>query len=439
MSAPTLYLYRSLIAPMGTSRKSGVDFFDYLIFLPSIWIPAALGLSLRLIGPLFVVVPIASCILYAALRRAPPPRLLTALILYCIVVAGLSEYQLFPASWQIYFFQDAIVRQLVPLVGFWAVAWASSAYFHRMLLTGRPFFGASLVLILAFVSAPLAMFKDGLLYPGDGPLRSMFTLYGAFINNIVIGMFFLLGYVFLSKGWRRGAAIALFLAIFAATQFLQFRIFALLVLALLLGFPSRLLLAGLIAAFVCVYAIGLHYIPEMMLASPDSGIRLAFIKDALSSVVDSHGLGIGYGTESVRWVYHFPSMPVFRFLPDPARMTHARMLEALSTGVHNSFIQALLRTGVIGFALFTAAFFAVFPRASLPRLVRSHACVVFALIFLACFVNPALESPAQAVGVGLVYGYLFALKRCFVGTLQTKAVPVEISPSPLSLGLQPST
>ena len=92
-------------------------------------------------------------------------------------------------------------------------------------------------------------------------------------------------------------------------------------------------------------------------------------------------------------------------------MTHERMLEALSTGIHNSFVQSLLRTGVIGFALLVAAFAAAFPpKAGVSTAVRNHAATVFALITIACFVNPALESPVQVVGVGFVFGYLAALR-----------------------------
>ena len=83
-------------------------------------------------------------------------------------------------------------------------------------------------------------------------------------------------------------------------------------------------------------------------------------------------------------------------------MTHERMLEVLSTGIHNSFVQSLLRTGVIGFGVsLVAAFSSAFPpKAGVSTAVRNHAATVFALITIACWVNPALESPVQVVGVG---------------------------------------
>lgn len=391
------------------SRVAAYDILDLWLFFPSILIACALGLSLRLIGPFFVVVPLLTCIAYASLRLTVPPRLLSVFLAFCIFMAALSLFRVVPRSWQIYFMPEAVFRQLVPMVGFWAVAWASKAYFWRQIPTGEPFFGTSTVLFLTMVVAPLVMLQQGLRYQGDGPIHAMLVLYGAFINNVMIANFFLLSRIFFTKDWRRYAALLVFIIIVATTSFLQFRIFAVVLFAVLLGAPARWVAIGLVFVFVVTYAIGLGYVPEMVRLSPDSGLRLAFIRDALKSVMDTHGIGIGYGTESVRWVYHFPGLPTFRFLPDARNMSYGRMLEALSTGVHNSFVQALLRTGVLGFVLLVAAFFAAFPSRKLPKDTKRHATVSFVIIFMACFVNPALESPAQAVGVGLIYGYLITI------------------------------
>jgi O-antigen ligase len=168
-----------------------------------------------------------------------------------------------------------------------------------------------------------------------------------------------------------------------------------------------------------LYAVGMYFIPELMIGAPNSGIRLVFIRDAFQSAYDTYGLGIGYGTESVRWRYHFPGRPDVTFLPDVSTMTPDQLLEVLSTGVHNSFIQALLRTGVIGFIVMIAAFAAVFPQGHLPRKLRNHASVLFIIMFIACFVNPALESPIQGIGVGFLYGYLVALRVAFPPHAQT--------------------
>jgi hypothetical protein len=122
------------------------------------------------------------------------------------------------------------------------------------------------------------------------------------------------------------------------------------------------------------------------------------------------------------------------------------MLEALSTGVENSFAAALLRTGLLGCLLLTASIFAAFPPATLPRDVRNHAGVLFSMLFITCFVNPALESPLQSVGVGFVYGYLLALRararvctpriNWFGNAVRPPAERLRLHPSPTPAGVQ---
>jgi hypothetical protein len=391
-------------------RKLPPDILDYVLFLPAMWLPCALGISLRLIGPLFLVIPLGFCLFYALLRMTIPPRMLSAYVAFCIVVAILSKYQLLPHSWQVHFREEAIIRQLVPLFGFFSVAWASKAYFGRRLRSGDPFFGAPIFLVLSMIVAPAVMFEQGLAYPGEDSAHAMLALYGALINNVLIAMLFITSGVFLTTDWRRHAGLVIILAIGVTSHFAQFKFVTLVVLATVLGAPGRIAAIVLVATLLGIYAVGIGHVPEAMLAGPASGIRLAFVRDAISSAVDTLGIGIGYGKESVRWRYQFPDMPIFTFLPDPSSMTPERMLEALSTGVENSFAEALLRTGVLGCALLVSAFFAAFPPRNLPRDVRNHAAIVFAILFLGCFVNSALESPLSAVGHAFSYGYLLALR-----------------------------
>ncbi|HET9717855.1 MAG TPA: hypothetical protein VFP60_16890 [Pseudolabrys sp.] len=391
-------------------RRLSLDVLDYSLFLPSILLACSLGISLRLLGPLYLVIPVGFCLAYAILRRTVPPRLLSAYLAFAIFIAVLSKFRLMPTSWQTHFMEEAIVRQLIPMIGFFAAAWASKAYFRRRLACGDTFFGAPIILFLSLVVAPAVMFHQGLRYQGEDSEHAVLALYGSFINNIVIALFFITGAIFLTTDWRRYLGLATVLAIAVTTHFSQFKVLTVALLATLFGVPGRPVVIGLTAAFIGIYAVGINHIPEAMHASPNSGIRLAFVADALSSAVDTNGIGIGYGKESVKWRYHFPNMPEFTFLPDPRSITHDRMLQVLSTGVHNSFVQALLRTGVLGFLLLGAAIFAAFPPGNLPKGVRNHAAIVFGILFLNCFVNPALETPIVSLGVGYVYGYLLALR-----------------------------
>lgn len=391
-------------------RAYGLDIVDYTLFLPGIWLACGLGISLRLIGPLFIVIPIGTCLLYAIARRVVPPRLLTAYVAFCVLTGILSEYRLYPVSWEVHFMADAIARQQVPLFGFFAVAWASKAYFRRRLADADAFHFAPVFIALSFALATAVMIQQNVGYQGDHSAFAVMALAGAFVNNIEIGLSFVLAALFTASGWRRYAALGMVLGIAAITHFIQFRVFALAIVAILFRIPARRLVIALVVALPLVYAGAMHFTPTLMIKHPNEALRLVFVQDALSSVVDTHGIGIGYGTESVRWVYRFPGLPPFTFLPDPQSMTHQRMLEALSNGVENSLVEALLRTGIPGFLLLTLAIFAAFPPAGLPRSVENHAACLFAMMFLALFVNASLESPLAVVGQGFVYGYLLALR-----------------------------
>lgn len=391
-------------------RSLSPDALDYVLFLSGIWLTCALGIALRLLGPFFAVIPVGFCLAYAVLRQTAPPRLLAIYTAFCVFIALLSRYRLLPDSWQVHFLQEAVIRQIIPIVGFFAVAWASKAYFHRMLTKGAPFFGAPAFLFLSLIVAPAVMFQQGMQYQGAAPATAVLYLYGAFINNIVIAVFFIAAGIFLTNDWRRYGGLLFVLAIVLASPIAQFKVLAVTIVAMLLGVPGRFLAICLIATMTSAYAIGLNFVPQTWALDPNAGIRLAFASDALTSVADTYGLGIGFGKESVRWRYEFPGFEDFTFLPNPKNVTQARMLEILSTGIHNSFLQAMLRTGVIGFILIVSAIAAAFPPRRLPRGVRNHASAVFVMIFLAMFVNPALESPIQIVGMAVVYGYLIALR-----------------------------
>lgn len=397
-------------APFDESLSAGrFGVLDYALFLPCIWIVCSLGFSLRIIGWAFLLLPLL-CLLYAVLRLTVPPRILTVYLALCLLAGVLSHYRVFPTSWQVVFLDEAIARQLIPVISFFAVAWASKAYFRQRLLSGDVFAGELAILFLSFVFAPLIMLQQGVQYQDDDTTHSVLAAYGSFCNNILIGLFFVTGRLFCARGWSRVAAGAAILFVAATTHFSQFRLVAAAALAILLGVPPRLAAVTVVAGLSLGYAVEMNHIPAMLAESPNAGLRLAFISDVLSSLSDTHGMGIGYGTESVRWTYRFPGLPEFTFMPDPASLSRERLLEVLSRGVHNSFAQATLRTGILGACLLLAAFFAAFPPSNLTRSVKSHASIVFIIIFVACFVNPGLESPVQLVGIGFIYGYLLALR-----------------------------
>jgi hypothetical protein len=397
--------------PWGSRIPTRLDIADFILFLSCIWLACGLGHYIRLGGSHLVAAMSAVWLMYIALRFSPPPKWLAVYMAVCVAVAILSYFRFFPPSWQVYFRSDAIARQIAPAVIFFIVAWASKAYFQRRLPSGDAFFGAGLTIFLSLVVAQIVLFQQGFQYEGLDTFVSLFIMYGSFTNNIAIAMFFITAGALAGSGWRRWIGIIILFMMLASTSLAQFWIAMAAILAILVGVPGRAVALGVVLGLAGLTIVGLGFIPQMMQLSPNSGIRLAFIANALESVSDTYGLGIGYGTESVKARYNFPGMQEFILLPDPADITPERMLEVLSTGVHNSFVQTLMRTGVLGFGLFVIAFFAAFPPRHVPRNLRNHASILFVIVFVSCFVNTALESPTQSIGIGFLYGYLIALRR----------------------------
>jgi hypothetical protein len=410
-----LLLTRTAPARRAAQTGARLDRLDTFVFLPCIWIAASLGFAIGDYPLLFFIVP-PLCLLYALRRRTTPVRLLATYIVFCLLAGLLSWYHAFPKSWQIVFLAESIPRQLAPIISFFCVTWAAKAYFLRRIPEQEILSGGRTIIFLGYVVAPTVMFLAGVRYEGDDTTSTIIAAYGSFINSITLGLFFIFGHLFYSRGARRYAALVVILLIAATTHFVQFKLVALAAIVMLFNFKPRVTVLAVVVVFIASYAIQAYDIPAAIDANPDKGIRVAFIADAVRSLYDTSGLGIGYGTESVRFVYRFPGLPDFTFMPDPGTISRERLMEVLSRGVHNSFAQAMLRTGVPGFLLLTWAVFLALPPRGLPRPAEAHASMVFVVIFVACFVNPALESPRQLIGIGFSYGYLLALrsyaKRC---------------------------
>jgi hypothetical protein len=174
------------------SREAALrpDLLDAGLFLPAIWLACGMGISLRLIGPLFIVAPVGLCLLYALLRHAAPPKILSCYLVFSLFIAILSGQKAMPTSWQVHYEPDAVVRQFIPLLGFFSVAWASKAYFVRRLAAGDPFHAAPFFLFLCLVVAPAVMYQQDRQYQGHGAGETVLALYGALNNNITIALLF---------------------------------------------------------------------------------------------------------------------------------------------------------------------------------------------------------------------------------------------------------
>jgi len=388
----------------------GLSLSDCVLFWPGLWLACALGAGIRLIGILYVVLPVGLCLLYALIERVVPPRLLTVYLAFCAFAAALSKYGLFPSSWQSHFMEEAILKQFLPTLGFFAVGWAAKAYFRKRFRYGNVFVGGQLAAGLGILLEVPIAFYLGLGYQGDYSLYQMFAALGSFLNNTLISVFFITGYIYFTKDWRRYFGLCTVFMIAAITHFAQFRLWTLLLLATFVGVPARKALTALIAVLIVAFGVAINFGPQLMTLMPNEGLRAIMMHDGLLTMVDTDGIGIGYGKEAVRNRYKVPGEPDFRFLPDWDTMSPDRKLQALSNTIENSFFMTLLHTGIIGLCLLLSALFAAFPPRGLPRNAQKHAVVVFGMMIIASSVNAGLDTPLENIGLGFLYGYLLALR-----------------------------
>ncbi|HSK42121.1 MAG TPA: hypothetical protein VK943_20315, partial [Arenibaculum sp.] len=165
--------------------------------------------------------------------------------------------------------------------------------------------------------------------------------------------------------------------------------------------PAVLLFIALCVAAVMV---GLSQAEAIWPVDPNTGIRLIFWRDVLGALVDTNFVGIGFGREAIRTTYVLETLLEFGDLADP---------QFIFIGTHSAFMDVLLRLGGVGGLLLVLYLASVFPSSRLPPRIRTHACIVYALVFLCCLVNVALQSPTYMFGIVFALGYLQALKRAY--------------------------
>jgi hypothetical protein len=158
-----------------------------------------------------------------------------------------------------------------------------------------------------------------------------------------------------------------------------------------------------VVAWIVFYVVAMPFAGIVYRSDPNSGFRLALSRDAMVGVIDSAGLGVGYGKEVITGRYS-------QYGFDTSLLT-ASDEQLAREGVHNSLTQEFLRLGVAGGAfLGWLVLVSCFPpRMGSPRL-RRHLAAVYLFLIIAVTLNVALESPTYIVGVAFAIAYLLVAK-----------------------------
>jgi O-antigen ligase len=132
---------------------------------------------------------------------------------------------------------------------------------------------------------------------------------------------------------------------------------------------------------------------------PNTGWRLAWWKDAIEATVQNGGIGVGFGTESLRNDYGA------LLERDSYREEGGTFL---LVGTHSAFFDTLFRTGLVGVFLFLLVLVRCIPTANIPPLARAHCCSIFAIMILCLHSNLGLQSPMYSIGIAVCIGFLQA-------------------------------
>lgn len=171
-------------------------------------------------------------------------------------------------------------------------------------------------------------------------------------------------------------------------------------LAGLIMFPGKKLLVtvGFMIGVVVVPLLALPFIQQIHGLDPNTAIRLVFWSDAIERLWESQGIGVGFGTETVRPRYYFGFREHLISSLDHEGFIHV--------GSHNALVDAAYKMGLAGFAVL-AFYLLSMVRGILARAnVAVFDCWVICTLTVTIMVNVALASINFLFGSAFLLGWL---------------------------------
>lgn len=312
-----------------------------------------------------------------------------ALIVFSSLWLVLSLTRSLPSGWTRYFDAYAAVRHwvwllLVPL--FVTAFYALWARYGRLIIRH-----ALLVTVAYFIVSRLAMWVSGV------EKSVMFSIYG--VNNTTLPILFLL-ILFLFRRQRAWFIdLAFGLIILALCTSSTNRIIALSALAIRFVPIPRMVPLGLACVLALALSLAPHFALEVFRLDGNSGVRAVMWGDSAAAVAETHGLGVGYGTEYIK--------NQFESIQQGWTLRSETSDDRLFVSTHSAFYDVLLRTGLIGAALLVLWMFSYLriPHTLGKREARILATTV-CMIYTAISFNPGLISIDVIVAISMALAYV---------------------------------
>ena len=167
----------------------------------------------------------------------------------------------------------------------------------------------------------------------------------------------------------------------------------------LIAFPRlrQPITTAFLLLIILVPIAAMPFAAQIVLWEPNTGIRLVFWNEALERLWQSHFIGVGFGTETVRSNYEFAGKPV--------HISGAESGRLIFVGSHNAIVDAAYRMGIVGgltLVIYIAAQFrkTIWPNGGKPSLMDCWAACALAMTLMA---NVSLAS------INFLFGTAFFL------------------------------
>ena len=325
------------------------------------------------------------------------------LTIWGLIYVFLSYNRIFPTAWTSHFDRGAVLQQASYLAGLLPIIAASQRFWRRAFRSVKRSSTAYAVVLVAFFLGCIVDFlllKSGLLFRVRGTLKNDTALMLFVVSMLVVvrnnvtAHWLLLGstfYVGIVRAYMQTLGVYAYVWM---TRLLQ----------RLVPVSPRVLLFSFVFLTLVMTVIGFRYVQNVWNIDPNTGWRLAFWHDSIAAVWQTHGVGVGFGTEAIRNFYPELMRDLFRSDAND---------DFLLIGTHNAFSDVGFRLGLVGLGLFLIVIYQSVPSQEIKFGRAWHANFIFVMLFTCLYLNVALQSPTYSIGVAILLGYLRAVNQVF--------------------------
>lgn len=373
---------------------------ELLLFIFALTIPFT-----RLVGGLnlatfFIATLILSLKIY---NKQSLPRSLLALCIIAVFYITFSLAGVLPRGWTRYFEVTAIPQQALFAYAMPTTIITLLFYLKSELTTteGKRALAVKLAATWAFLILLPLVFSN----KNESDEFPMISISGMGTVTSIIIVATALHLSTISKVINRIGILAIFVLLSFLSPFSQNKLFAVLFAAIWI-LPKH-------AAKICIATITLSlaiylfaYSQPMAVQGIDQNlsVRLVLLKDAISGLLESNLIGVGFGTEAISNYYSIFFNPEFRDEEDSGFIHLAH---------HNSFATIAFRMGIAGLVLLLYFSYKTLRQAITkgPQNEMAVKCSMFLAFFIVCFVNPALESFVYLYGVCFYLAVIWSFRE----------------------------